>query len=113
MGESTSRKEFYPCGTTGTGKCEQSCDDGFRNARGRWEHIGKLGRQPKDGPRGPGAIRIKNAVPSMFLHEYTVMISFCMKHRSSSEQTVVIDLCSGWQSLRPVCEELGLQYIAV
>ena len=26
---------------------------------------------------------------------------------------IVVDLVAGWQSLKPVCEKLGLRYIAV
>ena len=32
---------------------------------------------------------------------------------SRSSNKVVIDLCAGWQSMKPVCELLGLDYIAV
>ena len=28
-------------------------------------------------------------------------------------KVVVIDLCAGWQSMRPICDKLGLEYIAV
>ena len=105
-----SDSKFSPCGTTGTGLCEQKCLDGFRNEKGMWEHAGKLGRLPKDGPRGPGAIRIKNALPPLFVYEY---LRHCVEHRTNAAQDVVIDLCCGWQSLKPVCEELGLHYIGV
>ena len=33
--------------------------------------------------------------------------------QKQSSKKIVIDLCSGWQSMRPVCEKLGLDYIAV
>ena len=68
------------------------------------------GRQPKDGPRGPGAIKMKNAVPAMFLYEYARHI---MAQNPNPEQNTVLDLCCGWQSWQPVCEELGLNYIGV
>ena len=78
--------------------------------RGHWEHIGKLARDPQDGPRGPGAIRLKNALPTDLLFEY---LNHCLSIRDNELQTIVVDLCSGWQSYRPVCEALGLSYIAV
>jgi len=106
----TTMESYYPTGTTGTGQCEEECHNGFRNNIGKWEHIGKLGRQPKDGPRGPGAIKMKNAVPAMFLYEYARHI---MAQNPNPEQNTVLDLCCGWQSWQPVCEELGLNYIGV
>ena len=106
----TDRTTFWPTGTTGDGQCSQKCGSGFRNEAGNWEHIGKLGRLPKDGPQGPGASKLKNAVPPMFLCEFA---QECIRTRHHPRQRVVIDLCAGWQSWRPVCEELGLYYVAV
>ena len=106
----TTEESYQPKGTTGTGQCESECTDGFHNEAGHWEHIGKLGRQPKDGPRGPGAIKMKNALPTMFLHEYA---SHCLSTRGDVRQNTVLDLCCGWQSWKPVCEALGLNYIGV
>ena len=73
----------------------------------RPNHEVKIARHPADGFRGQGATRMKNAMPKAWLKE---VLTHAMKN--SSKRTV-IDLCAGWQSLRPVCEELNLNYIAV
>ncbi len=106
----TTNTDYEPHGTTGDGQCGNRCESGFRNEAGNWEHVGKLGRQPKDGPRGPGAIKIKNALPAMFITEY---LNSCYDQRTSDDQDIVVDLCCGWQSIRPICEELGFGYIGV
>ena len=50
---------------------------------------------------------MKNEMPAGWLKEI-------LQHaKKSTGNRTVIDLCAGWQSLRPVCEELNLDYIAV
>ena len=60
---------------------------------GRVNHQVKIARDPKDGFTGAGATRMKNEMPSMWMEEFLT----AAKERSS--RRVVIDLCSGWQSL--------------
>ena len=50
---------------------------------------------------------MKNAMPQMWTE------GFLRHAMSRSSNKVVIDLCAGWQSMRPVCEKLGLEYITV
>ena len=74
---------------------------------GRINHQVKIARDPKDGFTGAGATRMKNEMPAMWMEE------FLTAAKERSNRRVVIDLCAGWQSLRPVCERLGLDYVAV
>ena len=62
-----------------------------------------------DGFRGEGAFQQKNAMPEAWTEEF---LTHAMQSHSGR---TVIDLCAGWQSMRPVCEKLGLMinYIAV
>jgi len=100
----TGMMDFQFKGTTGNGLC----NNGQCGMMAKDGHIGKLGRDPKRGPRGPGATRLKNSLPSTWLAEI-------LKHAVSlhPEKDIVIDVCAGWQCLRPVCQELGLTYIAI
>jgi hypothetical protein len=72
-----------------------------------FNHIVKIARNPADGFRGEGAFKQKNAMPTQWTEEF---LQHAMKSRS---HRTVIDLCAGWQSMRPVCKKLGLNYIAV
>ena len=74
---------------------------------GRPNHMVKIARNPADGFTGTGATKKKNAMPSAWLKE---ILTHAM---NQSKNRTVIDLCAGWQGLRPVCEQLGLNYIAV
>ena len=75
-------------------------------------HNGKLARDPKLGPRGPGATRAKNSLPEMWLEE---ILTHAIQRAEAAgrDADVVVDICAGWQSLKPVCERLGLRYIAL
>ena len=55
-------------------------------------------------------VKAKNALAPEWVHE---ILADAMQNRRGSHQKVVIDLFSGWQSLRPVCQQLGLDYVAV
>ena len=105
----TSLEQYTPKGTTGNGMCnEGQCGMGSYNSdTGRFNHDVKIAREPKDGFRGPGATAMKNAMPDMWMQE------FMQEAAKNTSKSVVIDLCAGWQGLRPVCEALGLDYIAV
>ena len=105
----TSMQDYQPTGNTGDGLCNNGeCGMGTWNTVTRmFNHIVKIARNPADGFRGEGAFKQKNAMPTQWTEEF---LQHAMKSRS---QRTVIDLCAGWQSMRPVCEKLGLNYIAV
>ena len=107
----TSLMGYQPRGSTGNGRCNNGqCGQGAVNDQtGCFVHHGKLARAPIDGPRGHGALREKNHYPEGWSKE--ILQQAIREGRSSAK--VVIDLFSGWQSLKPVCEELGLTYIGV
>ena len=105
----TSMSNYNPTGTTGNGRCNNGeCKRGEVNAEtNMFNHLIKIARHTADGFRGEGASKMKNAMPQMWTEEL-------LRHAlSRSSNKVVIDLCAGWQSMRPVCEKLGLVYIAV
>ena len=105
----TSMLQYEPEGRTGNGKCNNGqCGQG-EVINGHFSHFGKLGRQPQDGPRGQGALREKNAYP---VEWSTEILKSVMAHQTR-DRRVVIDLFSGWQSLRKACEKLGLTYIGI
>ena len=79
----------------------------WNTATGMFNHIAKIARNPIDRFRGEGAFRQKNAMPEAWTEEF---LRHAMQERP---QRTVIDLCTGWQSMRPVCEKLGLNYVAV
>ena len=102
---------YTPVGTTGDGKCHRGkC--GLCNEDGT--HIGKLGRHPKDGPRGPaaGATKAKNSLPVKWLTEM-LQAAITKAEQEGCKADVVVDTCAGWQSLKCVCESLGLRYVAI
>ena len=102
----TGMMDFQFKGTTGNGLCNSgACGTVLEGTR---QHKGQLGRDPKRGPRGKGAKRLKNSLPSMWLAE--VVRHAAAKH---PEKRIVVDVCSGWQCMASVCQELGLQYIGI
>ena len=56
------------------------------------------------------AQQLKNGLPAPLL---TGIVTHAQTLNNDSTKNVVINLFSGWQSWRPVCQELGLKYIAV
>ena len=103
----TNMADYQPTGTTGNGRC---CNGKCGMTSKEWKgHEGKLARDPLLGPRGTGAKRKKNSLPPMWIKEF---LTHSLKS-ARPEQRIVIDLCAGWQSLAPVCAQLGLDYIAV
>ena len=102
-------KDYAPTGTTGNGRCNNGeCKQGEVNTEtNMFNHLIKIARNPADGFTGQGAAKMKNAMPQMWTEEF---LQHAMKQ---SSKKIVIGLCSGWQSMRPVCEKLGLDYIAV
>ena len=100
---------YTPRGTTDNGKCNNGqCGLGFWK-NGRFNHYGRLARQPRMGPRGKNASKLKNSLPRLWMEE----VAKTIQSRALEGQDVVIDLFSGWQSWRPVCEENGWTYIGV
>ena len=63
----------------------------------------------------PGRVRdlktakAKNALAPEWVQE---ILTDAVKKRTPNK-TVVIDLFAGWQSLAPICQQFGLDYIAV
>ena len=104
----TSMGTYEPVGTTGNGLC----NNGACGMIVKGGHEGKLARDPKLGPRGAGATKAKNSLPEMWLEE---IVTHAMQRAEAAgrKADVVVDICAGWQSLRPVCEKLGLRYIAL
>ena len=101
--------DYFPAGTTGDGLCHNSeCGMGMCNTVTQmFNHVIKIARHPADGFRGIGAARQKNAMHEAWTEEF-------LRHAMESRpQRTVIDLCAGWQSMRRICEKLGLNYIAV
>ena len=104
----TSMGTYEPVGTTGNGLCNK----GACGMIVEGGHVGKLARDPKLGPRGPGATRAKNSLPEMWLEE---VLTHAMQRAEAAgrKADIVVDICAGWQSLKPVCEKLGLRYVAL
>ena len=113
----TSMLDYFPAGTKGDGQCNhRECGMGIYNAiTGMFNHVIKIARNPaaSDGLtfRGEGAFQqnLKNTMPEAWASTEEVLTHAM---QSQSERTV-IDLCAGWQSMQPVCEKLGLNYITV
>ena len=54
--------------------------------------------------------KLKNALAPDWVRE---VLTSAIAARKSKLQTVVVDLFAGWQSLAPICEEFGLNYVGV
>ena len=66
-----------------------------------------LAQEPIRGPRGPGANKLKNAVPDLLCEEW---MQYVQVHTRGD---CIIDLCAGYQSLKPFALKYGFNYIAV
>ena len=55
--------------------------------------------------------RLKNAVPELLLEEW--MQALVRRRQSHPEQDTILDLCAGYQSLKPFAMKYGFNYIAV
>ena len=97
----TTLKDWTPQGTTGSGRCEQKCGHG--SVKLRYEHFENMYNVV--GSRGQ---QRKNAVPAMLLTEILEQVK-----EKQPRKSVVVDLCSGYQSMRRPAELMGFNYIAV
>ena len=77
---------------------------------GRYRHFKALAMEPIRGPRGQGHTKEKNELPAMLLRE---VMAQALKEAPSGRRKVVVDLCSGFQSWRPVAAEFGCRYVAI
>jgi hypothetical protein len=91
-------------GSTGTGRCDQRCADGFWNkTTGCYCHT-----QPLNEYRGPQSGKAR--MPSDLLREVLVAAASDLTRR---DNPVVIDLFAGECSLAPVAAEYGIDCISV
>ena len=105
----TNLQQYSPTGTTGNGRCNNGeCKQGFWKDK-HFRHFGQLGRHPSLGPRGTGAAKLKNELPTMWMQEF---LDQSIKE-TDGDRNVFIDLFAGWQSWKPICEQFGIQYIAI
>ena len=84
----------------------------WTSRQGEWhgkdfKHFRGLAQEPIRGPRGPGANKLKNAVPDLLCDEW---IQYVQAHTHGN---CIIDLCAGYQSLKPFALKYGFNYIAV
>ena len=96
-------------GTTGNGRCQERCEKGEFVA-GRYRHFKALAMEPIRGPRGKGHTKEKNELPAMLLREVAQQ---ALRDAPDKKGGVIVDLCSGFQSWKPVAAELGCRYVAV
>ena len=96
-------------GTTGDGRCRGRCGKGEMVA-GYFRHFKALAMEPGRGPQGRGHTQDKNALPRGLLE---TVLDQAMERRRGSQVRVVVDLCSGFQSWKPVALERGCTYVAV
>jgi len=97
----TSLKNWKPTGRTGTGQCENQCGHG--SVQLKYAHFDNMYNV-----KGVSKGQRKNAVPEMLLTEILSAV-----REKQPRRKVVIDLCSGYQSMRLPAEKLGFKYIAV
>ena len=103
-----SNSSWQPVGNTGNGQCQKKCGQG-RWVKGHYRHYYGLAQEPIRGCRGKGATRFKNAIPPALCKEWMRAL---VKDRRTGQDTV-IDLCAGFQSLKPLAIANGYNYIAV
>ena len=102
---------WTPKGKTGDGLCNQDCGYGAYQLNSRYKHFLGHAQEPCRGPTGTGATKEKNAVPDMLCQEW--MHALQLRVRNQPELNTVIDLCAGYQSLKPWALANGFNYIAV
>ena len=102
-------KSWSPKGVTGSGRCESRCGKGVMD-RGYYKHFKGLAMEPYRKPRGKGQGKEKNLIPALLLEEVLLASS---PSTQKLQGKVVIDLCSGFQSWKPVAQKFGCKYIAI
>ena len=65
------------------------------------------------GPRGKGHNKEKNALPLDLLREFTDCALSELPQRRTKRRRVIVDLCSGYQSWKPVASENDCIYVAM
>jgi hypothetical protein len=103
--------KWTPKGQTGNGMCGQCCGHGEVQPNGKFNHYYGLAQEPIRGPRGVGANKLKNAVPDMLMQEW--MASMIRRRKHFPDQNTIVDLCAGYQSLKPWVLANGFNYVAV
>jgi len=99
---------WSPRGATGTGRCGKECPQGFVGSKGCWRHPEGLGRGRKLLPKGPDRKKQVNSVPVSLQLEWLDALPDPMPGRDT-----IVDLCSGWGSLREAVVSRGYNYIGV
>ena len=75
------------------------------DSTGKYVHFKAIGQEPS---RECG-VQVKNSIPACLLEE---PISPAVSLKLAGQDTI-IDLCAGYQSLRPIAIKYGFNYIAV
>ena len=102
---------WMPKGTTGTGRCDDSCESGvIQPDTGKYRHHKVLSGANGTGPVGPGIAQQKNAVPHALLTE---ILEAVKAERTDPQRTYVVDFFAGYGSMRAAAKEQGLGYVAV
>ena len=107
--------EWSPTGSTGDGRCRQSCMSGkwtfHKGKRPTFRHPEVIAGRNDRRPTGPYA---KCRIPAALHREILLaaMEQHCAKG-SQAGRTVVLDLFAGSTSLGSVAQELGYDYVAV
>ena len=114
----TSLLNWTPTGQTGSGRCERKCASGswYMDEHGNvtYRHHLNLAQDPKDGLRGKGAKKFLNSLPSELTEEFlSLSLASWREEHTDDRQPVLLDLCSGYGSLREVAEKLGYKYVGV
>ena len=102
--------DWQPQGTTGDGRCHEACEQGAVDPlTKRFKHFMALAVHPQRGPRGKQATRMTCGIPSVLVKE--ILTAVAERHKLGGK--VVLDLCSGFQSLREEVLKAGATYVAV
>ena len=97
-------------GAAQDGLCHGRCKHGeWKN--NHYKHYYGLAQEPIRGPRGPGATKLKNAVPEELCAEWIRFLASTSP--GVAEGGCIIDLCAGFQSLKPIALQYGFNYIGV
>ena len=99
---------WSPRGATGTGRCGKECPQGFVGSKGCWRHPEGLGRGRKLLPKGPDRKKQVNSVPVSLQLEWLDALPDPVPGRDT-----IVDLCSGWGSLREAVVSRGYNYVGV
>lgn len=106
--------DWNPTGVTGNGLCNNGqCGQGsVHMSTGAFRHDYSLGQDPERYPKGPDVYKQVNSIPEDLAQEWLDCLNSA-KVAGRVTGNTIIDLCSGYQHLKPVALRNGYNYVGI